>query len=100
MNKARARVVVTKDGPYLVSGDVPLAKQNADKEKRRPPKGGAGGKCGDATRKTRRRARKHDDAFADRKNQKATGHNVISPPKVFYGEQWCGHHKSGAVDRP
>ena len=27
MSKTRARVVVTKDGPYLVSGDVPLAKQ-------------------------------------------------------------------------
>ena len=27
MNKTRARVVVTKDGPYLVSGDVPLSKQ-------------------------------------------------------------------------
>jgi CDGSH-type Zn-finger protein len=27
VSKGRARVVVTKDGPYLVSGDVPLAKQ-------------------------------------------------------------------------
>ena len=27
MSKTRAHVVVTKDGPYLVSGDVPLAKQ-------------------------------------------------------------------------
>ena len=27
MSKTRTRVVVTKDGPYLVSHDVPLAKQ-------------------------------------------------------------------------
>ena len=27
MSKAPGRIVVTKDGPYLVSGDVPLSKQ-------------------------------------------------------------------------
>src|SRR5579875_1050375 len=73
--------------------------RNADEEKRGSPQCSTRGKCGNGGGKRSGNARKNN-AFADSKDEKTGGDEIIRVAKEFECEECGGHHEAHAVNRP